>query len=185
MARTPKPDQKPKLIPIEAVFVTDELHFETEYLILRLTDALRLVEKRRALIQSTLGCIKNVVQDDAQMGLLRKECALFDIRVDPDKEKARVELEQQLAELKEQCKELKAVLSAVKAAAKSSRMFTSADFEKVPPDAVDAVLASLQGKTIRFEHIGSGHFEESIETSDPRVVAALVCRRIGRPVVVG
>ena len=178
-------DQKSKRETVEAVFVTDALHFETEYLILRLTDAFRLVQKREQLIRSVLECLEKVVKDHAQMGLLRKESALFDIRVDPDKERARVELRQQLAELKEQQKTLRAVISAVKAASKSSRTFIPSDVEKVPPDAKEIVLASLEGKAIRFERIGSGYLEEPIETSDPRVVAALARHHMGRPVIVG
>jgi hypothetical protein len=39
-------DEGQKLIPVPTVFITDSLHFETEYLILRLTDALHLAEKK-------------------------------------------------------------------------------------------------------------------------------------------
>lgn len=184
MPNKPGPDQKSKLEPIGTVFVTDALHFETEYLVLRLTDAFRLVEKREQLIRSILKCMDKVVTDDAQMGLLRKESALFEIRVDPDKERARVGLQQQLAELKEQHKTLKAVISAVKAASKSSRTFTPEDFERIPSDAIEVVLASLSGKAVQFERIGEGYLAEPIETSDPRVVAALARRHIGHPVIV-
>ncbi len=183
MPKEPKPDQKPKLVPITPVLVTDALHFETEYLALRLTDAFRLVEKREQLIRSALQCLGSVVVDDAQMGLLRKECALFNIEVDPDKERARIGLQQQLVELKAVHKELKKIISAVKAASKSSRTVTPADFERLPSDEMQVVLASLNGKAVRFEFDGGEYLAEPIETSDPRVVAALLRGHIGHPVV--
>ncbi len=184
MSNKPRANQTSQFQPIETFFVTDALQFETEYLILRLTDTFRLVEKREQLIHSILECMEKVVKDDAQMGLLRKEGALFDIRVNPDKARARVELRQQQAELKKQHKTLKAVTSAVKAASKSSRTFTPTDVEGVPPDATEIVLASISGKTIRFERISEGYLAEPIETSDPRVVAELTHRHVGHPVIV-
>ncbi|MGZ4936346.1 MAG: hypothetical protein ACXV4C_07330 [Halobacteriota archaeon] len=184
MPNKPRSDQKSKRKTVEAVVVTDSLHFETEYLILRLTDAFRLVQKREQLIRSVLECLKSVVKDHAQMGILRKESALFGIQVDADKERASAELQQQLAELKEQQEMLRAVISAVKAAAKLPRTFTPSDFEKVPPDAKEIVFASLKGKAIRFDGM-SGYLQEHIETSDPRVVAALARHHMGRPVIVG
>ncbi|MGZ4903813.1 MAG: hypothetical protein ACXV5I_03245 [Halobacteriota archaeon] len=185
MPTTPKPNQKSKLVTIKTVFVTDALHFETEYLVLRLTDAVRLVEKRERLIRSALACLGGVVGDDAQMGVLRQESALYDIKIDPDKERARIELQKQLVELKEQHKKLKAALTAVKAAAKSSRIFTPADFERVPPGATHVALASLDGKAIRFDHVGEAYLTEPVETADPRVVAALLRSHIGRPIIIG
>ncbi len=128
--------------------------------------------------------MEKVVKDDAQMGLLRKESALFGIRVDPEKERARVELRQLQAELKQRHRTLKAVISAVKAASKASRTFTLTDAEGLPPDAIKVVLASIRGKTVLFERVGEGFLSEPIETSDPRVVAALIRRHVGRPVIV-
>ena len=58
------------------------------------------------------------------MGMLRRECSLYQIRIDPDKAQARAELQEQLAELDEQHKTLEAVLSAVEEAAKSPRTIT-------------------------------------------------------------
>ncbi len=185
MSTKPSSDRKSTREPVKAVFVTDALNFETEYLILRLTDALRLVKKREQVTHSVLECLMKVVKDDAQIGLLRKESILFEIRVDPNKERAREELQQQLAELKEQHTTFKSVISAVKSASRSSRTFTPSDFEKVAPDAKEIVLASLHGKTIRFEGIGIGYLEEPVETSDPRVVAALGGHHMGRPVIAG
>lgn len=185
MPTKPEPGQKSKLVPIKTVFVTDALHFETEYLVLRLTDAFRLVEKRERLIRSAVSCLGRVGADAAQMGVLRQESALYDIKIDPDRARARIELQQQLVELKEQHKKLKAALAAVKAAAKSSRIFTPADFERVPPGATHVALASLDGKVIRFEHVSDPYLTESVETSDPRVVAALLRSHVGRPVIIG
>ncbi len=184
MSNKPRSNQKSKSRPIETFFVTDALHFETEYLILRLTDALRLIEKREHLVHSILECMEKVVKDDAQMGLLRKEGALFEISVNSDKARARVELRQQQVELKEQQKTFKAVISAVKSASKASRTFTPADVEGIPPDGTEVVSASISGKAIRFEGIAEAYLAEPLETSDPRVVAALTRRRIGHPVIV-
>ncbi len=184
MPNKPRLNQKSKFQPIETFFVTDALHFETEYLILRLTDAIRLIEKREQITHSVLECLEKVVKDDAQIGLLRKESILFDIRVDPDKARARVEVRQQQAELKKQRKTLKAVISVVKAASKSSRTFTPTDIEGIPPDATEIVLASIGGRTVRFERIAEGYLDEPLETADPRVVAALTRGRIGHPVIV-
>ncbi len=184
MPTKPKSSEKSKRELIQTFFVSDALHFETEYLILRLTDDLRLVQKREQLIRSILECMEKVVKDDAQMGLLRKESALFDVRVDPDKERAGIELRQQQAELKQQNKTLKAVISTVKAASKLSRTVALTDVEGIPPDAIEVVLASLRGKTIVFERVGEGYLSEPIETSDPRVVAALTRRHVGHPLIV-
>jgi hypothetical protein len=185
MARkTPEASNKEsKLVSIPTVFVTDSLHFETVYLGVRLTDAFRLVEKKEQLIHSTIRCINDVVNDDADMGILREECALYHIKVDPDKEKARSELQEQLAKLGEQHKTLEALVSAVKKASESPRTFTPEEFEKFSPDSVKVVLASLNGKAVRFENI-DGLELEPIETSDPRVVTALIRRQIGRPMII-
>jgi hypothetical protein len=177
-------DQESKLVHVHAVFVTDSLHFETEYLALRLTDAFHLVEKKEQLVQNAMRCLDSVVTDDAEMGLLRRECSLFQIKVDPDREKARVELREQLAELEEEHKTLEAVIAAVNEAAKSPRTFVPEAYENFAPDSIQVVMASLSGKAIRFE-IGEPHQLEPIETSDPRVVAALIHHQIGHPTVVG
>jgi hypothetical protein len=176
-------DKESKLVSIPTVFITDSLHFETVYLGLRLTDAFHLVEKKEHLIHSAIQCISDVVKDDAEMGILREECALYQIKVDPDKERARSELQEQLAELGEQHKTLEALMSAVKEASESPRTFTPEEFEKFSPDSVRVVLASLNGKAVRFESIDAGLELEPIETSDPRVVAALIRHHIGRPTV--
>ena len=178
----PKLDQKSKLVPIKAVFVTDALHFETEYLVLKLTDAFRLVEKREQLVRSALACLGRSVENAAQMGVLRQESALYDIKIDPDKERARIGLQQQLVDLKKQHKKLKAMISAVKAASKS-RIFTDVDLERVPPEATQVVQASLDGKAVQFEQVADTYLTEPIETSDPRVVAALLRSHIGRPII--
>jgi hypothetical protein len=178
------PDKESKLVSIPTVFISDSLHFETVYLGLRLTDAFRLVEKKEQLIHSAIRCISDVVTDDAEMGMLRKECALFQIKVDPDKEKARSELQEQLAELGEQHKTLEALMSAVKEASESPRTFTPEEFEKFSPDSVKVVLASLNGKAVRFENIDAGLILEPIETSDPRVVTALMRHQMGHPVII-
>ncbi|MGZ8897427.1 MAG: hypothetical protein ACXW1Q_03800, partial [Halobacteriota archaeon] len=111
MARkhTRTPDQESKLVPVLAVFITDSLHFETEYLAVRLTDAFHLVEKKEQLIRSATQCLDSVITDDAEMGMLRRECSLYQIKIDADKAKARAELQEQLAELGEQHKTLEAV----------------------------------------------------------------------------
>jgi hypothetical protein len=172
-----------KLVSIPTVFVSDSLHFETVYLSLRLTDAFRLVGKKEQLIHSGMQCLSDVVKDDAEMGILREECALFQIKVDPDKERARAELQEQLAEVREQHKTLKALLSAVNDATESPRTFTPEEFETFSPNAVKILLASLNGKAVRFENIRAG-LEFPVETSDPRVVTALIRHHIGRPEIV-
>jgi hypothetical protein len=177
-------DQGSKLVPVRAVFVTDSLNFETEYLALRLTDARHLVEKKEQLIRSAMRCLDSVVTDDAEIGMLRRECSLFQIKVDPDREKARVELREQLAELEEQHKTLEAVIAAVEAAAKTPRTFVPEEYENLAPDSIRVIMASVSGKAIRFE-IDEPYPLEPIETSDPRVVAELIRRQIGHPAVVG
>jgi hypothetical protein len=89
------------------------------------------------------------------MEMLRKECAFYQIKVDPDKERARSELQEQLAEL--------------------------GDFS---PDSVKVVLASLNGKAVRFESIDAGLKLEPIETSDPRVVTALMRHQMGHQMII-
>ncbi|HYA32464.1 MAG TPA: hypothetical protein VEG65_00470 [Candidatus Bathyarchaeia archaeon] len=177
------PDRGSKLVSIPTVFVSDSLHFETVYLALRLTDAFRLVGKKEQLIHSAIQCLSQVVTDAAEMGLLRKECALYEIKVDPDKKRAQSDLQKQLAEIREQHKTLKTLLSAVKEASESPRMFTPKEFEAFSPDSVKMVLASLNGKAVRFEDVDAG-LEFPIETSDPRVVTGLISRRIGHPIIV-
>jgi hypothetical protein len=160
------------------------LHFETEYLILRLTDAFHLVLKKELLTRSAAKCLDSVVTDDAQMGMLRRECSLYHIKIDPDKARARAELQEQLTELGEHHKMLEALLSAVKEASESPRTFTPEEYEKFAPDSMRVVLASLNGKVVRFESVGDSKLLEPIETSDPRVVAALIRHHIGRPTVI-
>jgi len=181
---TRTPDQYSKLVPVPTVFITDSLHFETEYLALRLTDAFHLVEKKEQLIRAATKCLDTVITDDAEMGMLRRECSLYQIKIDSDKAKARAELQEQLAELGKQHKTLEAVLSTVKQASKSPRTFTLEEYKKFAPDSMRVVLASLSGKVVRFESVGDSHPLEPIETSDPRVVAALIRHHIGRPIVI-
>jgi hypothetical protein len=176
-------DKESKLVSIPTVFVNDSLHFETVYLALRLTDAFRLVGKKEQLIHSAKQCLSDVVRDDAEMGILRKECALYQIRIAPDKERAQAELQEQLAEVREQHKTLKKLLSAVNEATESPRTFTPEEFETFAPYAVKIVLASLNGKVVRFENIQAG-LEFPVETSDPRVVAALIRHHIGQPEII-
>jgi len=45
-------------------------------------------------------------------------------------------------------------------------------------------LASLSGKAVLFEAVGDPHSLEPIETSDPRVVAALIRHHLGRPAII-
>jgi hypothetical protein len=182
--RAQTPDQESKLVPVPTVFITDSLHFETEYLAVRLNDAFHLVEKKEQLIRSATRCLDTVITDAAEMGILREECSLYQIKIDADKAKARAELKEQLAELGEQHKTLEAVLSAVKEASRSSRTFTPEEYEKFAPDSIRVVLASLSGKAVLFEAVGGPHSLEPIETSDPRVVAALIRHHIGQPKVV-
>ena len=186
MARkqTQTPDQGSKLVPVPTVFITDSLNFETEYLAVRLTDAFRLVEKKEQLIRSATRCLDTVITDAAEMGILREECSLYQIKIDADKATARTELKEQLAELTEQHKTLEAVLSAVKEASRGPRTFTPKEYEKFAPDSIRAVLASLSGKAILFEGVGDPHPLEPIETLDPRVVAALIRHHLGRPTVI-
>lgn len=178
------PDQESKLVPVPTVFITDSLHFETEYLAVRLTDEFNLVEKKEQLIRSATRCLATVITDDAEMGMLRRECSLYQIKIDADKATARAELQEQLAELGEQHKTLEAVLSAVKEAARSPRTFTTEEYEKFAPDSIRVVLASLSGKAVLFESVGDLHPLEPIETSDPRVVAALIRHHLGRPAII-
>jgi hypothetical protein len=182
--RSQTSSQESKLVPVPTVFITDSLQFETEYLLLRLTDAFRLVEKKEQLIRSAVKCLDTVITDDAEMGMLRRECSLYEIKIDANKAKARAELQEQLAELGEQHKTLEAVLSAVRRASKSPRTFTPEEYEKLAPDSIRIVLASLSGKAVRFESVGESHPLEPIETSDPRVVAALMRHHIGRATVI-
>jgi len=182
--RTPAPDREPKLVHVPTVFITDSLHFETVYLGLRLTDTFQLVEKKEQLIRSAMQCIDSAVTDDAEMGMVRRQCALYDIKIDPDKVKARVELKERLAELGEQRKMLEALIPAVKEASDAPRTFTPEEFELFPTDLVRVVLASLNGKAVRFENLGATHPIEPIETSDPRLVAALIRHQLGHPVVI-
>ncbi|MGA8070935.1 MAG: hypothetical protein ACLPI9_04790 [Halobacteriota archaeon] len=181
--RTGPPDLESKLVPVPTVFITESLHFETEYLALRLTDAFHVVEKKEELIRSAIKCLDTVITNDAEMGMLRRECSLYQIRIDPDKAQARAELQEQLAELDEQHKTLEAVLSAVEEAAKSPRTITP-EYEKFAADSRRVVLASLSGKVVRFQSVGDPHPLEPIETSDPRVVAELIRHHIGRPTVI-
>ncbi|MGZ4864997.1 MAG: hypothetical protein ACXV5H_01665 [Halobacteriota archaeon] len=181
--RTQISDQEPKLVPVPAVFITDSLHFETEYLVVRLNDAFHLVEKKEQLIQSATQCLDTMITDAAEMGILREECSLYQIKIDADKATARTELKEQLAELGEQHNTLEAVLSAVKEASRSPRTFTPEEYEKFTPDSIRVVLASLSGKAILFEGVGDQHSLEPIETSDPRVVAALIRHHLGHPKV--
>ena len=176
-------DEGQKLVSVPTVFVTDSLHFETEYLILRLTDALHLAEKKKQLIQSAAKCLSSVIENDAEMGMLRKQCSLYQIKIDPDKVTASAELKEQLTELSKQHKALKAALAAVKDASKWPRMFTPERYEKLAPDLIPVILASLHGRAIRFESVGNSRELEPIETSDPRVVCALLHRHIGRPII--
>lgn len=178
------PDQESKLLPVSTVFITDSLHFETEYLAVRLNDAFHLVEKKEQLIQSATRCLDTVITDDAEMGILREECSLYQIKIDADKAKARAELKEQLAELAKQHKTLEAVLSAVKEASRAPRTFTPEEYEKFAPDSIRVVLASLSGKAILFEGVGGPNQLEPIETSDPRVVAALMRHHLGSPTVI-
>jgi len=145
-------DPEPKLMAVPAVFISDSLHFETEYLTVRLTDKFREVEKREQLIRNVLQCIDRTVKDAAEMGLLRQECARYQIQVNPDKMKATAQLREQLSELGEQHKNLEAVVSAVKEASDSPRFFTPEEFKSLPVDSIRVVLASLNGRTIRFEN---------------------------------
>ena len=55
--RTGPPDLESKLVPVPTVFITESLHFETEYLALRLTDAFHVVEKKEELIRSAMKCL--------------------------------------------------------------------------------------------------------------------------------
>jgi len=178
------PGSEPKLMAVPTVFIGDSLHFETEYLIVRLTDKFREVEKREQLIRNVIQCIASTVKDDAEMGLLRQECALYQIQVNPDKAKATAQLREQLTELGEQHKTLEAVLSAVKEASNSPRFFTPGEFKSFPVDSIRVVLASLNGRIIRFENLGGDHPVEPIETSDPRVVVALIRHQMGHPVAI-
>ncbi|MGB8310281.1 MAG: hypothetical protein WCE81_00235 [Halobacteriota archaeon] len=178
------PGPEPKLMAVPTVFIGDSLHFETEYLIVRLTDKFRVVEKREQLIRNVIQCIDSTVKDDAEMGLLRQECALYQIQVNPDKVKATAQLREQLTELGEQHKTLEAVVSAVKEASYSPRFFTPEEFKSFPVDSIRVVLASLNGRTIRFENLGGDHQIEPIETSDPRVVVALIRHQMGHPVAI-
>src|SRR5659263_576497 len=134
--RAQTPDQESRLVPVPTVFIPDSLHFETEYLAVRLNDAFHLVEKKEQLIRSATRCLATVITDDAEMGKLRRECSLYQIKIDADKAKARAELQEQLAELGEQHKTLEAVLSAVKEAARSPRTFTPEEYEKFAPDSI-------------------------------------------------
>jgi len=178
------PGPEPKLMAVPTVFISDALHFETEYLIVRLTDKFRAVEKREQLIRSVIQCIGSAVKDDAEMGLLRQECALYQIQVNPDKVKATAQLREQLIELGEQHKTLEAVVAVVKEASNSPRFFTPEEFKSLPVDSIRIVLASLNGRTIRFENLGGDYPIEPIETSDPRVVVALIRHQMGHPVTV-
>jgi hypothetical protein len=92
-------------------------------------------------------------------------------------------LQEQLAEVREQHKTLKTLMSAVREASESPRTFIPEEFEKFSPDSVRVVLASLNGKAVRFESIDAGLELEPIETSDPRVVTALMRHQIGHPVI--
>jgi hypothetical protein len=87
-------------------------------------------------------------------------------------------------ELGEQHKTLEAVVSAVKEASNSPRFFSPEEFKELPADSIRIVLASLNGRTIRFENLGGNHPIEPIETSDPRVVVALIRHQMGHPVTV-
>ncbi|HYA33577.1 MAG TPA: hypothetical protein VEG65_06260 [Candidatus Bathyarchaeia archaeon] len=183
MARKETRDQGSKLVALPTVYITDSLHFETAYLALRLTDTSRLVEKREQLIRSAAKCLATVITDDAEMGMLREECSLYDIKLDADKVKARTELREQLAQLRKQHKTLKSVLSAVKQAARSPRTFTPKEYERqLVPSSLRVIMASLSGKTVRFESLGNSL--EPIETSDPRVVSALLRHNIGRAIII-
>jgi hypothetical protein len=178
------PSSEPKLVAVPPVFIGDSLHFETEYLIVRLTDKFREVEKKEQLIRSVIQCIDKTITDAAEMGLLRQECALYQIKIDPDKARARVQLQEQLAELGKQHKILEAAIVAVKEAADSPRFFTPEEFKSYPVDSMRVVLAVLSGRIIRFESLGGDNLIEPIETSDPRVVGALLRHQMGRPVVI-
>ncbi|HYA61457.1 MAG TPA: hypothetical protein VED16_05180 [Candidatus Acidoferrum sp.] len=184
MHHTYEPGSEPKLLAVPPVFIGDSLHFETEYLVLRLTDKFREIEKREQLIRNVIQCINSAIKDAAEMGLLRKECALYKIKIDSDKIKAQTQLLEQLAELGEQHKSLEAVLSAVKEASKSPRFFTPEEIKSFSVDSIKIVLASLNGRIIRFENLGGDHRIEPIETSDPRVVVALIHHQMGHPVVI-
>lgn len=142
------PGQEPKLMAVPTVFISDSLHFETEYLIVRLTDKFREVEKREQLIRNVMQCIDSTVKDAAEMGLLRQECARYQIQVNPDKVKATAQLREQLIELDERHKTLEAVVSAVNEASDSPRFFIPQEFKSLPVDSIRAVLASLNGRTI-------------------------------------
>jgi uncharacterized protein YeeX (DUF496 family) len=178
------PGPEPKLLAVPTVFISDALNFETVYLAVRLNDKFREVQKREQLIHNVIQCIDSSIKDDAEMGMLRKECALYQIKVDPDKVRARAQLSEQLVELGEQHKTLEAVMSAVKEASDSPRFFTPEEFKSFPVDSMRVVLAALNGRTIRFENLGGHHPIEPIETSDPRVVVALIRHQMGRPVVI-
>jgi hypothetical protein len=125
-----------------------------------------------------------VIENDAEMGVLRRECSLYRIKIDPDKARASVELQEQLTELGKQHKAIKAALSAVEEASRWPRMFTPERCEKLVADSIKIVLASLSGKAVRFESVGKSHELEPIETSDPRVVCALLRHHIGRPIII-
>src|SRR5659263_789739 len=114
--RAQTPDQESRLVPVPTVFITDSLHFETEYLAVRLNDAFHLVEKKEQLIRSATRCLDTVITDAAEMGILREECSLYKIKIDADKAKARDELKEQLAEIDVQNIRIEAVLSATKEA---------------------------------------------------------------------
>jgi len=178
------PGPEPKLMAVPTVFIGDSLHFETEYLTVRLTDKFREVEKREQLIRNVMQCIDSTVKDAAEMGLLRQECARYQIQVNPDKVKATAQLREQLTELGEQHKTLEALVSVVKEASDSPRFFTPEEFKSLPVDSIRFVLASLNGRTIRFENLGGVHPIEPLETSDPRVVVALIRHQMGHPVTV-
>ncbi len=184
MHHTRAPGPEPKLLTIPTVLISDALNFETVYLAVRLNDKFREVQKREQLIHNVIQCIDSAIKDDAEMGMLRKECALYQIKVDPDKVRARAQLSEQLVELSEQHKTLEAVMSAVKEASDSPRFFTPEEFKSFPVDSMRIVLAALNGRIIRFENLGGDHPIEPIETSDPRVVVALIRHQMGRPLVV-
>src|SRR5665647_3990464 len=77
--RAQTPDQESRLVPVPTVFITDSLHFETEYLAVRLNDAFHLVEKKEQLIRSATRCLDTVITDAAEMGILREECSLYPV----------------------------------------------------------------------------------------------------------
>lgn len=182
--RTRPADEGPKLVSLPTVFITDSLHFETEYLVLRLRDALHLAEKKEQLMKSAAKCLSSVIANDAEMGVLRRECSLYQIKIDPDKAKASVELQEQLIELDKQHKALKAALSAVEEASTWPRIFTPERYENLAADSIQIILASLSGKAVRFESVGNSHELEPIETSDPRVVCALLLHHVGCAIII-